>query len=98
MKSRSLKSLSFPNLWEILSSLQRQSFSAPNLWVNSRILVAVLVLATIVRASAAETNSFPVSIRVDASRPLGPLRPICRLFGGDEPNYATTKDGQKLLA
>jgi len=46
----------------------------------------------------AQTNSFPVTIRVDASRPLGPLRPIWRFFGGDEPNYATMKDGQKLLA
>ncbi|PYI88688.1 MAG: beta-xylosidase, partial [Verrucomicrobia bacterium] len=46
----------------------------------------------------AETNSFLVSIRVDASRPIGPLRPIWRFFGGDEPNYATIKDGQKLLA
>jgi xylan 1,4-beta-xylosidase len=49
-------------------------------------------------ASAAETNSFPVSIRVDGSKNLGPLRPIWRFFGGDEPNYATMKDGQKLMA
>ncbi|MBW8771173.1 MAG: hypothetical protein JF589_15575, partial [Gemmatimonadetes bacterium] len=31
---------------------------------------------------------FPVSIRVDASRPLGELKPIWRFFGADEPNYA----------
>jgi len=49
-------------------------------------------------AAAGATNSFPVTIRVDASRPIGPLRPIWRFFGGDEPNYATMKDGQKLLA
>ncbi len=48
--------------------------------------------------TAAETNPFPVAIRVDASKPLGPLRPIWRFFGGDEPNYATMKDGQKLMA
>ncbi len=48
--------------------------------------------------AAAQTNSFPVAIRVDASRPMGNLRPIWRFFGGDEPNYATMKDGQQLLA
>ena len=42
--------------------------------------------------------SFPVSISVDASRPLGPLHPIHRFFGADEPNYAYMKDGRRLLA
>jgi xylan 1,4-beta-xylosidase len=49
-------------------------------------------------ALSSATNSFPVSVRVDAAKSLGPLRPIWRFFGGDEPNYATMKDGQKLLA
>ena len=40
---------------------------------------------------------FPVTIRVDASRPLGELKPIWRFFGADEPNYATMKDGRKLI-
>jgi len=52
--------------------------------------------ATIPAAHA--TNTFPVAIRVDAGKPRGPLRPIWRFFGGDEPNYATMKDGQKLMA
>ena len=42
--------------------------------------------------------SFPISISVDAARSLGPLHPIHRFFGADEPNYAYMKDGQKLLA
>ena len=46
---------------------------------------------------AADTNSFPVTIRVDASRPGGAWRPIWRFFGADEPNYAYLKDGRKLL-
>ena len=41
--------------------------------------------------------SFPVAIHVDAAKPLGPLAPIWRFFGADEPNYATMKDGRKLL-
>ncbi|MEY4242597.1 MAG: hypothetical protein RLZZ245_182, partial [Verrucomicrobiota bacterium] len=42
-------------------------------------------------------DSFPVQIRVDASAPLEPLKPIWRYFGADEPNYAYMKDGKKLL-
>ena len=40
----------------------------------------------------------PCRIRVDAGKPTGPLKPIWRFFGADEPNYAYMKDGQKLLA
>jgi xylan 1,4-beta-xylosidase len=50
---------------------------------------------------SAETSSgvppFNVTIRVDAGRSQGPLKPIWRFFGADEPNYATMKDGRKLL-
>jgi xylan 1,4-beta-xylosidase len=41
--------------------------------------------------------SFPVAIHVDAAKPLGPLVPIWRFFGADEPNYATMKDGRRLI-
>ena len=40
---------------------------------------------------------FPVKITVDAAHPIGPLKPIWRFFGADEPNYAYMKDGKKLL-
>jgi xylan 1,4-beta-xylosidase len=42
-------------------------------------------------------GAFPVSITVDAGRPLGELKPIWRMFGADEPNYATMPNGRKLL-
>lgn len=42
-------------------------------------------------------ETFPVTVRVDAARPVGPLRPVWRFFGADEPNYAYMKDGRKLL-
>ncbi len=48
-------------------------------------------------AQPVETNLIPVTIQVDASRRLGPLKPVWRFFGADEPNYATMKDGRKLL-
>jgi xylan 1,4-beta-xylosidase len=50
------------------------------------------------RPSGAAENTFPVKIRVDATSVKGPLRPVWRMFGADEPNFAYLKDGQKLLA
>ncbi|MFO1514702.1 MAG: beta-xylosidase [Verrucomicrobiota bacterium] len=60
--------------------------------------VSLLIFAAAPLAFAQFTNAFPVTIRVDAAKSMGPLHPIWRFFGGDEPNYATMKDGQKLLA
>jgi xylan 1,4-beta-xylosidase len=34
---------------------------------------------------------------VDASKPIASASHLA-FFGGDEPNYATMKDGQKLMA
>lgn len=39
----------------------------------------------------------PVVIQVDASKPVGEMRPFWSYFGYDEPNYTTRKNGQKLL-
>jgi len=67
---------------------------------------AAALLGTLATAAAlsAQTPSapsaaapFPVSIRVDAAKSSGALRPIWRFFGADEPNYATMKDGRKLI-
>lgn len=62
------------------------------------VISALLVLARTATAQAAEAPAFPVNIEVDAARPAGPLKPIWRFFGADEPNYTYMKDGQKLLA
>jgi xylan 1,4-beta-xylosidase len=61
------------------------------------LLSVTLGLAVPVRADTAPPAAFPVSIRVEAGRPLGALRPIWRFFGADEPNYATMPHGRKLL-
>src|SRR5262249_17786388 len=69
----------------------------------SRMKTAVTLLASalwcgrVLAAEPAAANSFPVSITVDAGRPLGELKPIWRMFGADEPNYATMKNGRKLI-
>ncbi|WBY07467.1 hypothetical protein PIB19_19310 [Sphingomonas sp. 7/4-4] len=49
-------------------------------------------------AQVSAPASIPVIIEVDAGLRRGPLKPIWRFFGADEPNYATMKDGRKLLA
>jgi xylan 1,4-beta-xylosidase len=62
--------------------------------------LSLMVLAPLVLRPAEASNgapSFAVTIQVDAGRTLGPLKPIWRFFGADEPNYATMKDGRKLL-
>ncbi|HUG11596.1 MAG TPA: beta-xylosidase [Opitutaceae bacterium] len=56
-----------------------------------------LALAFTAVAAAGGAESFPVQVAVDASQSTGPLRRFWRYFGADEPNYATMKDGQKLL-
>src|SRR5262245_24064767 len=62
------------------------------------VVLAVLVFALDNASQAIGADAFPVAIRVDASRPMGELKPIWRFFGADEPNYAYMKNGQKLLA
>src|SRR5881296_2068513 len=65
-------------------------------------LCAAIATRFVVLAADSSTNppaeAFAVTIKVDASKPLGELKPIWRFFGADEPNYATMKDGRKLLA
>ena len=61
-------------------------------------LLAALAISHSVFAESA-TNPAPlnVTIQVHADKPLGELTPIWRFFGADEPNYATMKNGRKLL-
>jgi len=70
----------------------------PQLYVLARVYIAVSALTFLVaQAPGDATPAFPVTVRVDASRSLGQLKPVWRFFGGDEPNYAYMKDGRKLV-
>ena len=66
-------------------------------WLVAGVLAAPALVGP-ARADSGGGAPLPVTIRVDAGRRLGPLRPIWRFFGADEPNYATMPDGRKLLA
>ncbi len=63
-----------------------------------RLLLAGLFAALGWLSLAVADEAFPVTITVDAAKPIGELTPIWRFFGADEPNYAYMKDGKKLLA
>jgi xylan 1,4-beta-xylosidase len=63
------------------------------------IALAVASLFAVVSAMAQTASaSFPVTMTVDAGKPAGEIKPIWRFFGADEPNYATMKDGRKLIS
>ena len=69
--------------------------------IDMRTLIIAAVVAVLLasKVMAANTNDafFTVTIKVDAGKALGELKPIWRMFGADEPNYATMKDGKKLI-
>ncbi len=56
-----------------------------------RYAVAGFLLSTIL-ATAQDAM-----IRIDATAPVGPMRPIWAYFGYDEPNYTYMKNGRKLI-
>jgi xylan 1,4-beta-xylosidase len=66
--------------------------------VIMRLLSSLLILCASAWAPLMSQNLERISIRVDAKRELGPLRPIYSFFGCDEPNYTYMKDGKKLLS
>jgi xylan 1,4-beta-xylosidase len=59
--------------------------------------LGLMALAVSVNVHAQEA-AFPVTVTVDAAKSVGELKPVWRFFGADEPNYATMKDGRKLLS
>ena len=65
--------------------------------VATGLVVSLSGAALAEQLATAADESFPVHIRVDANAAEGQLAPIWRFFGADEPNYATMKDGRKLL-
>ncbi|HEU4603794.1 MAG TPA: hypothetical protein VFS24_17595 [Steroidobacteraceae bacterium] len=69
-----------------------------NISTNRARQYLALIACAFIASGAAAAETIPVKIEVDASKSLGPLRPIWRFFGADEPNYATMKDGEKLLS
>lgn len=56
------------------------------------------LVAAMATAPGQEPPAFPVEINVAAGIPAGDWKPIWRFFGADEPNYATMKEGRRLLA
>jgi xylan 1,4-beta-xylosidase len=66
-------------------------------WLAPLFLSAALPGGRALAQPAPAAAPFPVSIQVDAAQPIGAMKPIWRFFGCDEPNYATMKDGRRLI-
>lgn len=69
---------------------------------NVNRIFGLALLTAVFPAEGAVTQkveaSFPVTIKVNAAASRGALHPAWRFFGADEANYATMKDGRRLLA
>jgi xylan 1,4-beta-xylosidase len=61
-------------------------------------LATGVVAAAAPASTQAASSEFPVEITVDAARSQGTFSTAWSYFGADEPNYATMKDGEDLLA
>lgn len=62
-----------------------------------RTRLGLLWIVAMFVALTSAAAAFPVSVMVDAAKPVGVLQPIWRFFGADEPNYATRPEGEQLL-
>jgi len=85
------------------SALDRAQSARHSAAGPARITVSILLAATLLATARAQppssdSDAFPVSIRVNAAASTGPLKPIWRFFGADEPNYAYMPHGEKLIA
>ncbi|HEY4299552.1 MAG TPA: beta-xylosidase [Candidatus Didemnitutus sp.] len=65
--------------------------------IRASFLAVLLAPVVPVVALEAETPAPSVRIDVDAAQSSGPVPAIWRFFGADEPNFATMRDGRKLL-
>jgi len=68
--------------------------------MKHRLIAVPIAIASLALCdpALAQQSSFDVRITVDAARAQGPVNPVWRFFGADEPNYATMKDGRTTLA
>src|SRR5688572_12821915 len=58
---------------------------------------SALIFILLFYSGVLSAQQSPVSIQIDASKPVGDMVPFWSYFGYDEPNYTARKDGQKLL-
>ena len=65
--------------------------------VKCAVAVVSCLMAWRIASAQQAATPFPVTINVDAAKSLGEMKPIWRMFGADEPNYAYVKDGKRLI-
>ncbi|MGP3982409.1 GH39 family glycosyl hydrolase [Streptomyces sp. KR80] len=73
--------------------------------ISGRLIVGLIAVALLTSPSFHEFRvlgtptaaPLPVTVDIDAAANRGPLKPVYRFFGADEPNYAYLPDGRELL-
>src|SRR5438270_627942 len=65
--------------------------SMPRIYFTVLVLLAACIAKAVTAADSPAPSDYPVTITIDASKPVGELRPIWRYFGYDEPNYTYMK-------
>jgi xylan 1,4-beta-xylosidase len=63
----------------------------------NKIIGLTMLAVGLAAMEARGAEAFAVSIRVDAAKTHGELKPIWRFFGADEPNYAYMQHGKTLV-
>ena len=76
---------------------KRPYITIAGLAVLAAIVAAATVHSAAGRAQDPAAAPLAVSMTVDAATVTGPLHPIYRFFGTDEPNYTYMEDGRALL-
>src|SRR5579885_1721974 len=65
--------------------------------MNRTLSIPTIFWLALAFVPAAAAQQQQVTIQVDASQKLGPIRPIWNYFGYDEPNYTYAPNGRKLI-
>src|ERR1700685_4076969 len=69
----------------------------PDRWIAVKAFIGLLWMIGWLGGPATPAAAFSVTANVDAAKLVGPLPPVWRFFGADEPNYATSAQGERLL-
>jgi xylan 1,4-beta-xylosidase len=65
--------------------------------ISVKAFIGLLWMIVSLGVPASPAAAFSVTVKVDAAKRIAALPPVWRFFGADEPNYATSTQGERLL-
>jgi xylan 1,4-beta-xylosidase len=66
-------------------------------WIAVKAFIGLLWMIGWLGLPVTPAAAFSVTVKVDAAKRVGALPPVWRFFGADEPNFATSAHGERLL-